>query len=84
MKKFLNTPLRISAGCDIISAFPIKRVFRSFFDSSKPQGKKTGCADCVMMHDKTTLPPETRGQEGGNGNPWVGRLQEAHMGNESS
>ena len=37
-----------------------------------------------MMQDETTLPPETRGQEGGKGNPWVGRLQIAHMGNDQA
>ena len=61
-----------------------QKVYRSNFENSKPQGKKTGCAHCAMMQDDTTLPPEIQDQEGGRGNPRVGRLQIAHVGNDQA
>ena len=48
---------------------------RYIIDKYKPQGKQTGCADCAMMRDETTLPPEIQDQEGGIGNPQVGRYR---------
>ena len=37
-----------------------------------------------MTQDDATLPPETRGQEGGRGNPLDGRLQIALAGNDQA
>ena len=45
---------------------------RYIIDDYNPQGKTTGCADCAIVHGKTTLPPEIQDQEGGIGNPRAG------------
>ena len=57
---------------------------RSNFENHKPQGKMTGCADCVMMQADTTLPPATYGLEGGKGNPLDGCYRQPWWGMNTS
>ena len=83
MKKILNTPLRISAGCDIICGVEttIGRMIRSLIGPSRKEKRLDALLrDDARRNDATACDIGSRGRE------WqsMGRvLQVAHMGNES-